>query len=180
MTPEIKKILFATDLSKNSQIAFDFSLSLAEKYEARIYLLHVMRKLSSASERLLISALNEKKLKTIRSKHNQKARDVLIGKKQQVVDQPQLGISCKEESLEPESKLNKLQVIEIIAEGKNITEVILKEADTHGCDLIVMGSHAQTGLEKLFISDTIRYVLRKSEIPILVIPISGKEYVPDP
>ena len=41
MTPEIKKILYATDLSPNSAFALSFALSSANLYHAELVILHV-------------------------------------------------------------------------------------------------------------------------------------------
>ncbi len=41
----IRRILFPTDFSENSYAALDYALFLAKKYQAKIYLLHVINKL---------------------------------------------------------------------------------------------------------------------------------------
>ena len=40
MIPEIKKILYATDLSKNSSYAFLYAADMARRHNARIIILH--------------------------------------------------------------------------------------------------------------------------------------------
>jgi len=40
MIPEIKKILYATDLSKNSNYAFFYAVDMAKRHDARIVILH--------------------------------------------------------------------------------------------------------------------------------------------
>jgi nucleotide-binding universal stress UspA family protein len=40
MIPEIKKILYATDLSKNSSYAFLYAADMAKRHNARIIILH--------------------------------------------------------------------------------------------------------------------------------------------
>jgi len=45
MIPEIKKILFATDLSKNSAYTFYYALGMAGKNDAKIVVLHVVEPL---------------------------------------------------------------------------------------------------------------------------------------
>jgi nucleotide-binding universal stress UspA family protein len=40
MIPEIKKILYATDLSKNSSYAFLYAADMARRHNARIVILH--------------------------------------------------------------------------------------------------------------------------------------------
>ena len=40
---EISKILFATDFSENSKWALTYALSFARKYDAMLYILHVIQ-----------------------------------------------------------------------------------------------------------------------------------------
>src|SRR5512136_1494221 len=42
MIPQIKKILFATDLSKNSAYAFYYAVHLAKRDEAKIVIMHAV------------------------------------------------------------------------------------------------------------------------------------------
>ena len=42
MIPEINKILYATDLSENARFAFGFAASLANRYNAKVTILHVL------------------------------------------------------------------------------------------------------------------------------------------
>jgi nucleotide-binding universal stress UspA family protein len=42
MIPQIKKILYATDLSKNSSYAFLYATDLARRHDARITILHAI------------------------------------------------------------------------------------------------------------------------------------------
>jgi nucleotide-binding universal stress UspA family protein len=46
---------------------------------------------------------------------------------------------------------------------------ILAAAKAHECDLIVMGTHARTGVARLFLGSTTEGVLRWSEVPVLTI-----------
>ncbi len=42
MIPEIKKILFATDLSKHSAYAFFYAIHMAKRDEAKIVIMHAV------------------------------------------------------------------------------------------------------------------------------------------
>jgi nucleotide-binding universal stress UspA family protein len=42
MIPQIKKILYATDLSKNSAYAYRYTVDLAQRHDAGIVILHVI------------------------------------------------------------------------------------------------------------------------------------------
>ena len=47
-------------------------------------------------------------------------------------------------------------------------EAILKAANEHGCDLIVMASHGRRGIEGLLMGSETQKVLTHSSIPVLV------------
>jgi nucleotide-binding universal stress UspA family protein len=46
---------------------------------------------------------------------------------------------------------------------------ILATAEKHACNLIVMGTHARTGMARLFLGSTTEGVLRSSKVPVLTI-----------
>ena len=46
MIPRIKKILYATDLTKNSAYAFRYAVNSAQKHEAEIHIFHVIETMS--------------------------------------------------------------------------------------------------------------------------------------
>jgi len=45
MIPEIKRILYATDLTKNSAYAFYYATDIAKRYNARIVILHSIERI---------------------------------------------------------------------------------------------------------------------------------------
>ena len=45
MIPEIKKILYTTDLSANARFAFSYAASLANRYDAGITILHILEEI---------------------------------------------------------------------------------------------------------------------------------------
>ena len=61
MIPEIKKILYPTDLSENARYAFSYAVSLANRYDARITVLHVVEELSSFARSMVEEILGEKR-----------------------------------------------------------------------------------------------------------------------
>jgi len=50
MIPQVKKILYATDLSKNSSYAFLFATDMARRHDAKIAILHVIEPLPPYAE----------------------------------------------------------------------------------------------------------------------------------
>lgn len=61
-----------------------------------------------------------------------------------------------------------------IAIGKPHEE-IERAADRHTCDLVVLGSHGETGANRMMLGSTTLRVLRRATIPVLAIPpVKGK------
>ncbi|NEX62369.1 universal stress protein [Noviherbaspirillum galbum] len=46
---------------------------------------------------------------------------------------------------------------------------IVRTAEDHGCDLIVMASHGRRGLDRLLLGSVTQRVLLQTEIPVLVV-----------
>jgi nucleotide-binding universal stress UspA family protein len=46
---------------------------------------------------------------------------------------------------------------------------IVAHMKKHGCDLVVMGTHARTGVDRLFLGSTTEGVLRSSTVPVLTV-----------
>ena len=59
MIPDIKKILYATDLSDNSAYAFRYAINSALKHNADIIILHVFELVSTANRAMLDLYLDE-------------------------------------------------------------------------------------------------------------------------
>jgi len=49
-------------------------------------------------------------------------------------------------------------------------EQILKAAERFRADLIILGTHGLTGMERLFLGSTARAVLQRTKVPVLAIP----------
>jgi len=61
------------------------------------------------------------------------------------------------------------QCEKIIAEGHVVHQGILDAAASHGCDLIVMGSHGRHGIDKLLLGSTAQRVLGHAVVPVMVV-----------
>ena len=48
--PQIKRILYATDLSKNSSYAFLYAIDMAKKHDARIVILYAVEPIPAYAE----------------------------------------------------------------------------------------------------------------------------------
>ncbi len=51
-------------------------------------------------------------------------------------------------------------------------KTIIKEAEKQSVDLIIVGSHGHGALQKILIGSTSESILKKSKIPVLLIPVA--------
>ena len=164
MISEIKKILYAADLSPDSVHALRYAIDSAIKHDADIIILHVFEGVDPTSRTLLSVYLDKKRYQQIFDEHKIQARN-LINKqletlrKQELKDQPELA--------------DKAITIEI-CEGFP-PEVILSKAEEFNCDAIVMGTHSKGVIANTFLGSTAKRVLRRTRKPVLIIPLP-KEY----
>jgi nucleotide-binding universal stress UspA family protein len=68
MPMDIKRILYATDLSYNSVNAFDYAINLAIKFDAEITILHVMDEIVGTSLNMVSLYLQRRRWKKIYKK----------------------------------------------------------------------------------------------------------------
>ena len=79
-TIEVKKILYATDLSENALQAFAYAVSLADLYGAGLTIMHVIAEDPDLDERL-IGHVSAETWEMIKQRHFDEARQALIGKR---------------------------------------------------------------------------------------------------
>jgi len=165
---QIKKILYATDLSENARYAFAYAMSLANLYGAGITFLHVLPEVSEFVDSHIIGYVSSDRWEEIKAQHYIEAREALIGKKRNstaakaVLDQFSKDAKSAQEGAG-------FITDEIIVERGNPVEQILKQAEENKCDLIVMGTRGQSTLTDVMMGSTARRVLRRSKKPVLVI-----------
>ena len=168
MVPEIKKILFATDLSKNSRHAFNYAVSAADKYGASITILHVMEEISPSANIHLKSFIGEESWQELQESHEQEARQILIGKKKEgVMIREALHEFCEE--VQKDLAQCEFMTDDIVVAKGNVVDEIFAETQARGCDLIVMGYHSRGKLGEAVVGSTTRRVLRRSRIPVLLV-----------
>jgi len=174
MVPEIKKILFATDLSKNSRHAFNYAINAADKYGATITILHVMEEISPSANIHLKSFIGEESWQALQESHEQEARQILIGKKKEgAIIREALHDFCEE--AQKDFAQCEILTDEIVVAKGNVVDEILTETQARGTDLIVMGYHSRGKLEEAIVGSTTRRVLRRSRIPVLLVRLLADE-----
>jgi len=159
MIPEIKRILYTTDLSKNAAHAFRYAETFSKKFDAEIIILHVIEEISVDAKLALSAYLDEKYLK---EKLGQKA----TGRIERI--EKRLKAFCDKE-FQDNSECAKNVVSIEVCEGYP-EEEILKKVDELDCDAIVMGAH-EKGRAHTFLGSVAKRVLRRARKPVFIIPL---------
>ncbi len=164
---EIKKILYATDLSESARHAFAYAVSLANAYGASITILHVLFNVPNVDS-IASFYIGHDEWKKIKARTVDDARQALIGKKREnVAIKEILAVFSETASAEADSPATITD--EIIIKKGNPEDQILKQAEERNCDIIVMGSHGHGAIADAVIGNTARKVLRRSKIPVLAV-----------
>jgi nucleotide-binding universal stress UspA family protein len=59
--------------------------------------------------------------------------------------------------------------VEVVPDGP-VAQAILDAAERYGADLIVMGTHGRTGLQRVLLGSVAEAVLRRAPVPVVVVP----------
>ena len=174
MVPDIKKILFTTNLSPNSRHAFDYAVSLADRYGAVITVLHVMQEVSHSSDVHIRTFLGEEKWQELQESHEQEVKQILIGKQREgAMIKQALEEFCA--AAQKEHDECEIMTDETIVARGNIIDEIIALSQGKECDLIVMGYHVRGKLEEAVLGGTTRRVLRRSKIPVMMVRLPEGE-----
>ena len=164
MIPQIKKILYATDLSKNSAYAFRYAMNLAEKYDAEIVILHVIEPIPPMVKHYVKGFVDEINWDE-KVKYQQEMAIERIKKR--------LEEFCKRETQDAPQCLALVSTI-LVRPGHPVEE-ILKAADEEQCDMIILGTHGKGFLKQTFLGSVARSVLDRARKPVFIIPIPHEE-----
>ena len=142
---EIKKILFPLDLTENSSKILPYVLSVSEKYNSQIYLLHVVQDLNKWGK-LYVPHPSMDKFQEEAIKNAKKAMDKICENQLQ---------SC------PNFQKR-------VVSGDTVDE-ILKIIESENIDLLIMGTHGRKGLEHVIFGSVAENIVKKSPVPVLSI-----------
>lgn len=171
---KIKTILYATDLSENARYAFDYALSLADLYKAKLILLHVLPETPDLVDKGVVGYIGEKQWEAIKQRHFQDAKAALIGKRKDHMVVSEI-IDQFRNDAKADLGGHSIPSDEVLVKKGNPVEIILETADENNCDLIVMGTHGQGSLADAMLGSTARRVVRRSQKPVLVVRLPNPD-----
>ena len=142
---EIKNILFPCDLRDSSSKLLPYVLSISEKYNSKIRMLHVIEDISKWGGLYIPHIPLE-----LYQKEAEQAAENIMEK------------ICSKQ-------LEKCQnVYRQILTGNAATE-ILKAIKSNSIDLVIVGTHGYKGLERTLFGSVAEKVVKQSSVPVLVI-----------
>jgi nucleotide-binding universal stress UspA family protein len=140
----LKNVLFATDFSEASQAALPYAAAIARRYDSQLYIAHIM---SPAS--YIIPSLPGDPV-TLDSIHEAARADV------------------RQRMETVASHLKTVPHHTYFREG-DVWESLADLIQTHEIDLLVVGTHGRTGVEKLVLGSKAEEILRLAPCPVLTV-----------
>ncbi|WP_299200045.1 universal stress protein [uncultured Amphritea sp.] len=163
MIPDIKTILYASDLGDGSKKAFYMAAKEAFKHKAHMVFLNVVEPVGTSTTTLLEGYLNPAVLAEIRSEG--------FGNLQALMEN-RISEFCLQELSEREPL--PYYPVARVEEGP-AAEIIIQVADELDADLIVMGTRSRTHsvLGRFFVGSTAQSVMQLSSRPVMIVPIEN-------
>ena len=158
MMPKIKKILYATDLSDNSRLAFGYAIGQAEQFGGQLMVVHVIEPISVYTQSHMGSLMGESEWINLQQDYDDRLLDTLM---------TQLKRFCHQMASDMPTQCLQDDMI-FIRKGLPVEEIIAL-ADEQQADLIVLGTHGYGMLKDTLMGGTVRRVLRRATQPVLVV-----------
>ncbi len=136
-----RRILFPTDFSPTANLALKRAVALTQDYDAELLLLHII------DDNLI-------------STHVPGERDIILKElRNHALEQMRKGL--------PEDLLKNFHTIGVVKRGAP-AKTIVAHAQAEDCDLIVMGSHGRTGIDRVLLGSVADRVVRHAHCPVFI------------
>jgi len=151
---DLRRILVPTDFSKHSENALAYATAFAEKFDAELYLLHVVQDLALfVPEAVTAAPVAAPPVEQLSAA----VREAL----DRVIDNHQL---------------RRFTVHAEVREGSPFYEIV-RFAKEQEIDLVIMGTHGRTGLIHVLLGSVAEKVVRKAPCPVLTVRHPEHEFV---
>lgn len=149
------KVLIALDYNANAQKVAETGYKMARAMNAEVYLLHVLAEPTyySSSEYSPVMGFNS-------------FGHFDFG---QAITMEELRKAAQEFLDKSKQQLGGEAIHTLLKEGDS-ADAILETAKEVSADIIVMGTHGRTGLDKLLMGSVAENVLRQSSAPLFIVP----------
>jgi len=159
MIPKYQTILYATNLEASARKAFRHILGIAQRYDAKVHVIHVIPEIETSHQQYAAAILGKEQFKELTENHNREILAKLKGDLRAFADDEQ----------QEHAEYSKTVVSIELLQGHPAVK-ILQRADELNADLLVFG--ADTQQESSFLGGVVKRVLRHSHRPVLIVPMS--------
>jgi nucleotide-binding universal stress UspA family protein len=140
---EIRRILFATDFSEGSAHALPYAVDIAKQYGAKLFLLHVIYDVAKSAgwyvPHISIDEIYRDMEKSASAELEKNFIDEMRGLK---------------------------DIERVVLKGIPYEEITKFAADNK-IDLVVLGTHGRTGIDRMLFGSTAEQVVRNAPCPVL-------------
>jgi nucleotide-binding universal stress UspA family protein len=172
LVPDIRKILYATDLSKTARHAARYACSIGHKFGADVIVMHVVpdkiEELSKGVGINLAEHIGQDEWDTFQKSSIDNAKIIIHGRIRETSRQVINEI--------PYCPLSEERII--VKVGKP-AENIIAAAEENSVDLIIMGTHGHGKWGEAITGSITREVIRKSRIPVMTVSLPEEELTED-
>ncbi|MDB5115780.1 MAG: putative universal stress protein [Mucilaginibacter sp.] len=153
----IKKILIGIDNSKFAEHAAKYGFDIAKKFDAAVGLVHVVEPVAipytNTGDLIMGSSIQE-----VGAVNNLEMMDIQNELSDNIID-----ATIKKFA-------GDIQVTHFSDFG-DTADGIINCSKEFKADLIVIGTHSRTGIDRLLMGSIAEHVVRHSEVPVLVVPL---------
>lgn len=160
MVPNIKHILYATDLTGGARQAMGYAVALANAFHASLTVVHVIRETSPNAELLIAAFMGYGDKEELKRKSRGRIVEEVGSRLGQMCDE----LGCQL----PECRFS---LSEVIVEFGRPRRLILEHAETGQYDVLVMGRHDYGLVENVLTGHATKGLLQHCPIPILLAPV---------
>ncbi len=157
-SPQIKTLLYASDLGGQTRPVFRHAMFLARCYRAKIIMIHVVEPISESTKSIIMSYLSQ----GFDPDLQKTALENTLVKMKERLKKFYFDEDCDEE----DAKLVK----EVVVVAGQPSEEILRVAEQQHADMIILGKSTRKLHGARLQGSTARRVSRMAKLPVLLIP----------
>lgn len=163
MKDAFKNILYVTDLADSATKALRYAVDLAEKYQSQVTILHVIPDFEDIFSHIIgtmFAKYFKDEIDDISNNEHKAAKEELQSRilKMSAEAREELGHSPIDDD-------------HVIIEEGDAEEIILKVTTEKDFQLIIMGSHHYSKVDKFLLGSVAEEIFEKCKIPVLMIPL---------
>jgi nucleotide-binding universal stress UspA family protein len=157
----MKKILIGIDDSKFADHAAEYGFNLAHKLKAEVGLIHIIEPIVAAPVASVDTSIGMP---------FDNASDMVMPELYHIQDERARNMIAN-----TIKKYGADIRITNFSEYGDTADGILKCSKDFNADMIVIGTHSRTGLDRFLMGSVAEHVIRHAEIPVLVVPMKEEE-----